>query len=104
MRQTGEMIGKPGAKFFGRVFNGLRLSIAAAHLTKKAGPMVRRPSDQGTKGPREQGNKGPRVRTAYVESCHGQPEKLSGIIHAEGRGDVDQPVTDGWPVIRPELL
>src|ERR1035437_3837611 len=34
------------------------------------------------------------------ESCHGQPESISSIIHAEGVGDVYQPVTDGLPACR----
>ena len=70
-------------KFFGRVFNGLRRSVAGGALDKEA----------GTKGPREQGSKGPKVRT--LESCHGQPEGMSGIIHAKGCGDVDQAVISG---------
>jgi hypothetical protein len=41
----------------------------------------------------EQGSKGPKVRK--LESCHGQPEGMSEIIHAEGCWDVDQVVISG---------
>jgi hypothetical protein len=41
-------------------------------------------------GREDQGSKGPKVRK--LESCHGQPEGMSEIIHAEGCWDVDQVV------------